>query len=333
MNDVLFECLRNLVRIYSEQDDLTAVQKLFSLVESHPELHAKLLEDSRYSYQRSVFYIFQNDLLKAREENVRALSQAVAKTNQADLCNALIQKVKLDLSFGSKRVDVAGDLDKIKTIVQQIGDHDLELISYLLDAEISLAEQDYPQALSSVWKAYEIAKLTSCSFYYLVSSMAMIGYVHLQSGDPEKASTYLHIAEKLIIPEAFVRLGRVINGLQKRSAGKSTQPDLTLDLVRRKLVLSSEDSIDLGNQFVLLDLLKLFFVNPGQVYSKEALTQLVWRQAYDPDIHDNLIYVSLKRLRNLLDKDARVSNLIQRNRNGYYISSTVKTGLLEEERA
>lgn len=44
-----------------------------------------------------------------------------------------------------------------------------------------------------------------------------------------------------------------------------------------------------------LDLLRLFVLNQGTVYSKEFLVENVWKQPYDPSVHDNKIYVTIKR--------------------------------------
>nr|WP_295905720.1 hypothetical protein [uncultured Bdellovibrio sp.] len=58
----------------------------------------------------------------------------------------------------------------------------------------------------------------------------------------------------------------------------------------------------------------------------------VWSQIYDPDLHDNLIYVSIKRLRTLIEPDLESPRYILRDRKGYYFNqqSIVQFKNLEE---
>ena len=82
--------------------------------------------------------------------------------------------------------------------------------------------------------------------------------------------------------------------------------------------------IDFKNQFILLDLLRLFVQNQGTVYSKEYLVENVWKQNYDPAVHDNKIYVTIKRLRKLIEPDYEKPKYIFRAKNGYYMNKSAK---------
>ena len=73
-----------------------------------------------------------------------------------------------------------------------------------------------------------------------------------------------------------------------------------------------------------MDLLKLFLRNPGQVFSKEALVREVWKQEYDPATHDNKVYVTIKRLRRLIEPDYDRPKYIFRSKNGYYLNKSTK---------
>ena len=86
--------------------------------------------------------------------------------------------------------------------------------------------------------------------------------------------------------------------------------------------------IDFKNQFILLDLLRLFVQNQGTVYSKEFLVEHVWKQPYDPVVHDNKIYVTIKRLRKLIEPDFDKPKYIFRAKNGYYMNKSARV-LLE----
>ena len=85
--------------------------------------------------------------------------------------------------------------------------------------------------------------------------------------------------------------------------------------------------IDFKNQFILLDMLKLFLRSPGEVYSKEALVKAVWKQEYDPAVHDNKIYVTIKRLRQLIEPDFDKPKYIYRAKNGYYLNRNARISI------
>jgi DNA-binding response OmpR family regulator len=55
----------------------------------------------------------------------------------------------------------------------------------------------------------------------------------------------------------------------------------------------------------------------------------VWKQDYDPGIHDNKIYVTIKRLRKLIEPDYEKPRYIFRAKNGYYLNKNTKV-LLEQ---
>ena len=99
-------------------------------------------------------------------------------------------------------------------------------------------------------------------------------------------------------PDNFVFLLRKIDELNKRITGKNESSfDLVFNTGSNSVVERKKGKIDFKNQFILLDMLKLFLRNPGEVHSKEDLVRAVWKQDYDPAVHDNKIYVTIKRLR------------------------------------
>ena len=100
--------------------------------------------------------------------------------------------------------------------------------------------------------------------------------------------------------------------------------DLIFDLENHSITEKKLGKVDFKNQFILLDLLKLFVQNQGQVYSKEFLVEQVWKQSYDPSVHDNKIYVTIKRLRKLIEPDYEKPKYIFRAKNGYYMNKVAR---------
>ena len=56
----------------------------------------------------------------------------------------------------------------------------------------------------------------------------------------------------------------------------------------------------LGKRPVMRKLLYALAARPGDVLSKDELTQAAWARPYDPIRHDNPLFVNLSRLRSLL---------------------------------
>ena len=91
--------------------------------------------------------------------------------------------------------------------------------------------------------------------------------------------------------------------------------------------------------FILLEMLKLFLAHPGRVFSKEEFIETIWKQSYNPSVHDNKIYVTIKRLRKVIEPDYNKPKYLFLAKNGYYFSKDVKiqikghdTSTLREER-
>jgi DNA-binding response OmpR family regulator len=163
------------------------------------------------------------------------------------------------------------------------------------------------------------------NLYTYVSLLVAMGYTYAESGEVDLAKTYMKLAQQMADPKNFVFLLRKIDELLKRISGKSESNfDLVFSSASNSVVERKKGKIDFKNQFILLDMLKLFLRNPGEVYSKEHLVKAVWKQEYDPSVHDNKIYVTIKRLRQLIEPDFDKPKYIYRAKNGYYLNRNAK---------
>jgi DNA-binding response OmpR family regulator len=123
----------------------------------------------------------------------------------------------------------------------------------------------------------------------------------------------------------MVRLaGRIQHSLDQLGGETQNSFDLVFEEHNNAVVERKLGRIDFKNQFILLDLLRLFMQNQGVVYSKEYLVENVWKQAYDPAVHDNKIYVTIKRLRKLIEPDYEKPKYIFRAKNGYYMNKSAR---------
>jgi DNA-binding response OmpR family regulator len=60
--------------------------------------------------------------------------------------------------------------------------------------------------------------------------------------------------------------------------------------------------------------------HPGETFSKEIIVKKIWNQDYSPAMHDNKIYVTIKRLRKMIEPDINKPKYIFRAKNGYYFN-------------
>ena len=91
--------------------------------------------------------------------------------------------------------------------------------------------------------------------------------------------------------------------------------------------------IDFKHRFVLLEILFLLARNPGNSYNKEDLAKSIWKDEYNPLIHDKLIYTSISRLRKLIEPKGNNCKYILRGKDGYTFNPRVNARFHKEDDA
>ncbi len=82
---------------------------------------------------------------------------------------------------------------------------------------------------------------------------------------------------------------------------------------RLKGVIQSggKDSIAMRDKAQIQELLYFFLCHPKQVFSKEQMIGYVWKESYNPLVHDSRIYTSVKRIRQLLTLVSKKEAIVQ----------------------
>ena len=111
----------------------------------------------------------------------------------------------------------------------------------------------------------------------------------------------------------------------------SKEFDLIFDPRSNSVTERKKGKVNFKNQFILLDLLHLFMKNPGRVFPKEELVKKIWKQEYNPAIHDNKIYVTIKRLRKMIEPDYDKPKYVFRAKNGYYLNKSIRCCLKDHD--
>jgi len=112
--------------------------------------------------------------------------------------------------------------------------------------------------------------------------------------------------------------------------------DLYLDKTNRKIRERSLGIIDFKHRFVLLEILFLLAKNIGSYFDKDCLAKAIWKDEYNPLIHDKLIYTSVSRLRKIIEpkksKNETKRKYIIRGKDGYTFNPDVKIRFHQENK-
>jgi tetratricopeptide (TPR) repeat protein len=316
------QCQNMLLRIYAERGDLERInqikEKLQDLVLREGfELSAK----TYYTLALCASYKDQQDM--ALDYLQKSLAIALSTDNKNDICYAIFgiatvyfQKDRLSESLK--------EIYNLQVFFQVLDLPELKLSSQILNAKILRKMKKYDQALEVLWHCYDVLKVTK-NLYMYVHLLFTMGLTYFEAGDKDLSKLYLNLAAKSVDSENMFYLAKAIQKYVDKLGGENNQAyDLVFDFKNNAVIERKIGKIDFKNQFILLDLLRLFVQGQGQIYSKEYLVEHVWKQIYDPAVHDNKIYVTIKRLRKMIEPDYEKPKYIFRARNGYYMNKSAR---------
>lgn len=315
-------CQNILLRIYAEREDFEKInitkEKLQDLVLKEGfELNSK----TYYTLATCTSYKGQNDT--ALEYAQKALSLALAVDDKEDICKSIFL-IALSNFYSKKYTEALKEIYNLHVFFQVYDFPDIKASTRILNISIHRRLGKLDEALSLAWEAYEELKHLR-SITMNVHLLGLIGMIYNEIGDKENARSYLKMALKMVDQKNQVRVANMLKSDLLEVGGEQTMGfDISLNETSHIICEKKLGTIDFKNQFILLDLLKLLMINQGIVYSKEQLVDLVWKQTYDPAVHDNKIYVTIKRLRKLIEPDYDKPKYLFRAKNGYYFNKSVK---------
>ena len=313
-----------LIRIASEKLEDGKAQKYILESEKLMELLSRKLPtlNSEYFYNLGVVKNYSGNFddakanfelayKKSSEENEPEL---LSKCLLALATNAFYRK---DYELSLRFLDQLNDLLKIIKKFYLSG----AMYSYYGKIFIELNEND--KALNYFRLANEYLQSKKCWNLY--------GYILFgkatalkKAGQFDTALSMYHLAKESIDTNVFKRLNHLIEA-EIEDVNDSTV-DLYLDRTNRKIVEKTLGTIDFKHRFVLLEILFLLSKNPGTYFDKEQLAKMIWKDEYNPLIHDKLIYTSVSRLRKLIepdDADTKRKHII-RGKDGYTFNPQAK---------
>lgn len=325
------EACAYLLRILAEREEFAKIEfietQVFSVLTTH-ELPLKL--KARVMYILGICSCYQDSRHDQAMNRFReAIDYAVASDDKEALASPLYGAATVLYARG--RYDEAlKELSRLEILLSCLSMPELSATAFLLRAMIRRNQSRLDEALEAAWAAYESLKHHPHLGIYL-HTLCALGTIYTLKNDLSCAKIYLDLADRSLKRDEFPRIARLVDEALAsiRKSGRS-EADLAFETRTGVLTSRLKGEIRFEGQFILRDLLRVFLESPGRVFSKEDLAKRVWKQTYQSRVHDNKIYVTIKRLRGLLETDGPNGDLILRAKNGYFLNPKVRVVIDDE---
>jgi tetratricopeptide (TPR) repeat protein len=322
--DRYVETLNYVLRILVEREESQRIQEL------KERLQDLVMKENLELSSRTHYILGLCSYYRDGQEQVsmdyfqKALAIALEKDNKVDMCYAIYGIANSHYAVG-RLEEALKELYNLEVFFGAMQIPDLQLSSRLLNGLIHRNRGDYDRALECFWQAYDMLK-TNSNLLLFYNALYGLGTTYQRAGDSHLSRVYLQLAVKSINDKELPRMAKLLRAslAELGQGGEGAGYDLVFDPDSNSLVEKSIGRVDFKNQFILIELLHLFLKNPGKPYPKEILVRKVWDQEYDPRVHDNKIYVTIKRLRQLIEPELNKPKYIFRGKNGYYLSKSAR---------
>jgi tetratricopeptide (TPR) repeat protein len=321
----ILKILGFLIRIASEklEDDkantyITEAEKLVDeLANSLGSLSAE------YFYNVGTIRTYQGDFNDARINYELAYKKS-KEENEPELLAKTLLALAVN-GYNRKALEEALDyLQQLGQLLKIIKKTYLNGAMFMYSAKIFTELEQFDKSLHFFRLANESLQEKKCWNLYGYGLLGK-GIVFKCLGNYEKALLHFQLAKESLDKLTFRRLSEMIES--EINDVNDSSVDLYLDRTNRKIKERNLGTIDFKHRFVLLEILFLLARNPGYYYDKEQLAKQIWKDEYNPLIHDKLIYTSVSRLRKLIepknDKGEKRKYII-RGKDGYTFNPSAK---------
>ncbi len=316
------KCENLLLRIYAELEQHEEINKTKEKLQDLVLKEGIELTSKTY-YTLGVCAFYKDQLSVATDYFQKSLNIALAQDDKESICYA-ISGIAIAYYQKDMYQEALKEVYNLQVFFQVLDLPELKIAVQILNANIFRKLKKFDQAIDVLWQCYDQLKQTKVMTSY-VNLLFSMGSTYLDAGDKDLAKLYLNLALKSVDAKNMRYLSkRIIERIEELGGDGNQAYDLVFDSDNHSVVEKKLGRIEFKNQFILLDLLRLFVQHPGQVYSKESLVESVWKQSYDPSIHDNKIYVTIKRLRKMIEPDYEKPKYIFRAKNGYYLNKSAR---------
>lgn len=311
----IFKIYGFLIRVYSEAQKVSlAKQYILKSEELLETLSTELGSlNGEYFYNAGSVSNYKGDFEEAYK-NFQFAYQKAQQENEPELTAKSLYSIA-NACFHSKKFDEAlnclGQLNELLAILKK--DY-LKGSMHILYGNIYRETGEFSKADSHYDKAINVLQDKTCWNLYCYILLGK-GIILKKSGEFNKALIFFDLALNSIDQNNFRRLADLIKAEVEDVNDSSV--DLYLDRHNRIIHEKSLGTIDFKHRFVLLEILFLLAKNSGSYFNKDDLAREIWKDEYNPLIHDKLIYTSISRLRKLIEPKGGARKYILRGKDGY----------------
>jgi tetratricopeptide (TPR) repeat protein len=308
---VVFKIYGFLIRIYSESLNEKEANKYIQLssdlldqtVATLPSLNAE------YFYNAAVVNTYRGEFSEAQKNFAQAYRKAQIE-NEPELMAKSLYAMATNAYQMKNFTDAIVHLNQLNELLNILKKGYLKGSMHLLWGNALRESGEYSSSLTHYDLAMKLLHSKRC--------WNMHNYVLLNKG----------VALKKMgeFSKALILFGIAENSLDVNDSSV----DLYLDRHNRVIHEKALGVIDFKHRFVLLEILFLLAQTPGTYYNKEDLAKMIWKDEYNPLIHDKLIYTSISRLRKLIEPKGIKRQYILRGKDGYTFNPRVNARFHKE---
>ncbi len=250
----------------------------------------------------------------------QAFNVALSESNKEDMCYALCGKA-ICYQVEKDYEKAFAVIENLKLFFESVEVPEVEASVGICEAQIFSSLGRYDEAVDSLWTAFNATKKSKSVQFMNAYVLIQFGVTHLKMNRLDLAENYFDLAEGLVNPVDHVRTLSILKDCREELKSQQTMhPDIKIDLKEHAVEEVNKGKLELNNQFILLELLVEFVKKKGESLTKSDLAEMLWNQDYDPSQHDNKIYVTVRRLRKLLEPNPKKPHYILRTKEGYQLN-------------
>jgi tetratricopeptide (TPR) repeat protein len=324
----IFKTYGFLIRIYSQVLNEREADKYITLsqkmLEEYSENAGSL--NAEYFYNMGVVASYKGDFLKAKN-NFQMSYKKAQEENEAELVSKSLFSLATTLYNLGDYKEALLFLSQLTELLVILRKDYLKGSMHILNARINTELGNFKEALTAYEEGLRTLQKKSCWNLYC-SILVGKGVVYKKMGEFDKALIYFNLAKNSTVESVFRKLAQEIS--EQVEDVNDSSVDLYLDRHNRVIHETSLGTIDFKHRFVLLEILFLLARNSGTHFNKEDLAKAIWKDEYNPLIHDKLIYTSISRLRKLIEPKDGKRKYILRGKDGYTFNPRINARFHKE---
>lgn len=339
--DNYFRAVALLLRIFSERLEFNKVQSIVREVvqvgETIPD-YAKYV--SKLQYNQGIFNVYAKDFDAAWEHfelaeqaaKLRLDDSTVVDRERAEAARDLVSAQFGMASVASSKGRFGEALERLESVEKRVRDFSdlpqdvlkpeyLEASIFVSRGNIYRELGEYQKALDTFWRAHgQLKSQKIWSYYYYV--LLGLGRIYLAMDDTSRATIFFDLIADALANLELNALREILD--REHMKMKNSGSRLVVDRERKVVVEQEKGEIHFERRFILLEILYLLASEPGKIFTKELLVDRIWKESYNPMIHDSKVYTSISRLRKLIEPDFKRPRYILNERDGYSFNPAVQ---------